>query len=145
MIADAGKILLCYTVPMNKDILIGATAIVVIIGGFAFLGSLLPTPSTGVSILPERVSVVGYWECLPHRNATGPQTKECMLGLALDQSDGHLALDLSLMSSYAVDLSVGTKVRVEGIFIPANQLSTNQWDKYDIDGVLSATAIKKVQ
>lgn len=130
---------------MNKDVLIGAIAIVVIIGGFAFLGSLLPTPPTPVSILSERVSVVGYRECLPHKDTTGPQTKECMLGLALDQSDGHLALDLSLMSSYPENLSVGVKVRVEGVLTPANQLSTNQWDKYDIDGVLSATSIVEVK
>lgn len=130
---------------MNKDVLIGAIAIVVIISGFSFLGSLLPASPAPVSILPERVSVVGYRECLPHKDTTGPQTKECMLGLAIDQSDGHLALDLSLMSSYSGTLLVGTKLRVEGVLIPANQLSSNQWDKYDIDGVLSATSMVEVK
>lgn len=100
---------------------------------------------TSYSALPQRVSVVGYRECLPHKDTSGAQTKECMLGLAIDQSDGHLALDLSLMSSYSGALLVGTKLRVEGVLIPVNQLSTNQWDKYDIDGVLSATSIVEVK
>lgn len=94
------------------------------------------------SQLPQRISVVGYWECLPHKDTSGPQTTECAFGIVIDQSDGHYAIDTRLMSTYPVDFPTGTKVRVEGVLTPVEQLSSIQ--KYDIDGVLSATSITKI-
>ena len=94
------------------------------------------------SELPQRMTVTGFWECLPHKDRTGPQTMECAFGIAIDQSDGHYAIDTSLMSTYPVDYPTGTHVRVEGIVTPANQLSSVQ--KYDIDGIIRATSIQKL-
>jgi hypothetical protein len=92
--------------------------------------------------LPARQTVVGYWECLPHKNTSGPQTMECAFGIAVDQSDGHYAIDTRLMSQYPVDFPTGTKVRVSGVVTPVNMLSSEQ--KYDIDGIISATTIEKI-
>ncbi len=94
------------------------------------------------SEVPHRQTLVGYWECLPHKDTAGPQTTECALGIAVDQSDGHYALDLRLMERYPVDYPTGTKLRVEGIVTPSNQLSSMQ--KYDIDGIIAATSIEKL-
>ena len=94
------------------------------------------------SQLPQRQTIIGYWECLPHKDSTGPQTLECAFGIAVDQSDGHYAIDTRLMSQYPVDFPTGTKVRVTGVITPANQLSSMQ--KYDIDGIISATEIEKL-
>ncbi|RJQ34248.1 hypothetical protein C4568_02780 [Candidatus Parcubacteria bacterium] len=94
------------------------------------------------SPLPQQQSLVGFWECLPHKDTEGPQTMECAFGIALDQSDGHMAVDTSLMSTYPVDYAVGTKVRISGIVTPVNQLSSIQ--KYDIDGIIRATMIEEI-
>jgi hypothetical protein len=94
------------------------------------------------SELPQRRTIIGYWECLPHKDTTGPQTLECAFGIAVDQSDGHYAIDTRLMAMYPVDFPTGTKVRVTGVVTPANQLSSVQ--KYDIDGIISATTIEKI-
>jgi hypothetical protein len=94
------------------------------------------------SELPQRRTIIGYWECLPHKDTTGPQTLECAFGIAVDQSDGHYAIDTRLMATYPVDFPTGTKVRVTGVVTPANQLSSIQ--KYDIDGIISATTIEKI-
>ncbi len=94
------------------------------------------------SELPQRITVDGFWECLPHKDRNSPQTMECAFGIAIDQSDGHYAIDTSLMSTYPVDFSTGTKVRVKGILTPVEQLSSIQ--KYDIDGILRATNIDKI-
>lgn len=94
------------------------------------------------SELPQQVTVTGIWECLPHKDRTGPQTMECAFGLAKDQSDGHYAISTVLMSQYPVDFATGTHVRVTGVLTPANQLSSIQ--KYDIDGVIQATSITKI-
>lgn len=95
------------------------------------------------SQLPQRQTVVGYWECLP-KKGPGPHTMECAFGIALDQSDGHMAVNTMLMSTYPVDYAVGTKVRIEGVVVPANQLSAAQWQSYDIDGIINATTITKL-
>lgn len=91
--------------------------------------------------LPKPQTIIGYWECLPHKDQTGPQTKECALGIAVDQSDGHYAVDTSLVSTYP-DFSTGTKVRVTGLVTPVEALSSIQ--KYDIDGIIRATGIEKI-
>lgn len=96
------------------------------------------------SELPHRQTVIGFWECLPRRDTTGPQTMECAFGIALAQGDGRYAVNTSLMSTYPVDFPTGTKVKISGIVTPANQLSSDQWQKYDIDGIISATTIEKL-
>ncbi|HYC34582.1 MAG TPA: hypothetical protein VEC13_02515 [Candidatus Paceibacterota bacterium] len=96
------------------------------------------------SELPKRITVTGLWECLPHKDTTGPQTEECALGIAVDQSDAHYALDLNLMSATPIDFATGTHIRVQGVMTPANQLNTNIWQKYPIDGIISATSIEKL-
>ncbi len=94
------------------------------------------------SELPHTQTIVGFWECLPHKNTSGPQTTECAFGIAADQSDGHYAIDTSLMSTYPVDYPTGTKLRVTGVVTLANQLSSIQ--KYNIDGIIRATSIEKI-
>ncbi len=95
------------------------------------------------STLPTRQSIVGFWECLPPKDKNGPHTMECAFGIAVDQSDGHYAVDTALMATYPVDFPMGTKVRVTGVVTPVQNMSSIQ--KYDIDGIISATTIEKVE
>ena len=67
---------------------------------------------------------------------------ECAFGIAVDKSDGHYAVSMSLMSTYPVDFPTGTHVRVTGVVTPADQLNSVQ--KYDIDGIINATEIQKI-
>jgi len=93
------------------------------------------------SELPQRRSIVGFWECLPPKNPSLPTTGECALGIAVDQSDGHYAVDTRLMAAI-VNIPMGAKVRVSGVVTPATHLSSIP--KYDIDGIISATAIERL-
>lgn len=95
------------------------------------------------SELPHEQAVIGLWECLPHIQKSGPQTTECAFGIAIERSDGHMAVDTSRLSDKPVDYPIGTKVRVTGIVTPANQLSSPQ--KYDIDAIISATRIEIIR
>lgn len=128
---------------MTRDIWVGLVLLVIVVAGVGY--TLANTPKTEPPVKytpPQSQTVVGYWECLPHKNTSGPQTLECAFGIAIDQSDGHLAVDTSLMSTYPVDYPTGTKVRVTGIVTPVNELSSIQ--KYDIDGIIRATVIEKL-
>ena len=92
--------------------------------------------------LPERVTIDGEWECLPHRDTSGPQTMECAFGI---ESNGiHYALNLQLLSVTPIDYPTGTQVRVEGILVPEENLSTDMWKKYAIEGVISVTSINEI-
>lgn len=95
------------------------------------------------SEMPKRVTKKGFWECLPHKDTKGPQTLECAFGIAIDQSDAHYALDLHLLSSGPIDFPVGTHIQVEGVLVPSNQLNSDMWQKYPIDGIIAVTGIQK--
>lgn len=98
------------------------------------------------SELPRPQTVVGFWECLPHKDASGPQTMECAIGIKKEGSTEHYALNLNLLETApAIDYPTGTKLRIEGVVTPVEQLSSNYWQKYDVVGVLSATTIEKTK
>lgn len=93
------------------------------------------------SDLPQRSEITGTWECLPHKDTTGPQTTECAFGIAADQG-GHYAVDTSLMATYPVDFATGARVRAAGMVTPVEMLNSVQ--KYDIVGIMRATTIEKI-
>lgn len=96
------------------------------------------------SQIPARTTVIGTYECLPHRDTTGPQTMECAFGLK-DTNGKHYALDTRLMSSTDwMTMPTGAQLKVEGVLVPIEQLSTDMWRKYDIVGIISATSITKI-
>ncbi|HEY0964789.1 MAG TPA: META domain-containing protein [Candidatus Paceibacterota bacterium] len=104
----------------------------------AVTDEIKPSPQTPTE---EPLTVFGYYECLPLKPGIGEATLECALGIALDQSDGHLALDTQHISQ-PLNVPTGTKVMVSGYITPVGELSSVQ--KYDIDGVLRATSIAVV-
>lgn len=96
------------------------------------------------SQVPQRVSKTGFWECLPHTDTSGPQTLECAFGLKVENDNTHYALDLRLLETGPLDYPTGSRIRVEGILIPAEQLSTDYWRKYPIEGIISVTSVQKI-
>ena len=145
---------------MKKDTLMGLMATVLVVAGgwYAYANrdntmseppadsnwtNPFPSqPTAQTPTIPQPQTVVGYWECLPVKNPNEPHTLECALGIAVDRSDGHFAIDPRLMSQYPVDYPTGTRLRVTGIITPIEALSSIQ--KYDIDGIIRATQIEEI-
>lgn len=97
------------------------------------------------SQIPSRQTIVGTYECLPHRDTSGPQTTECAFGMKEDGTGKHYAINTQLMSSTEwMNTPTNAHIRVEGVVVPIEQLSTNQWQKYDIVGIISATTITRI-
>ena len=129
---------------MNKNsVVFGLLALFLVVGIGAFAMTQFEDVPTTDNQIPQHETRQGFWECVPHKPGV-PPTEECATGIALDQSDGHIILDLSLYQAGAWTFSAGDHVRVSGVFVPANQLSTNHWQKYDIDGIMQVTSLEKI-
>ena len=94
---------------------------------------------------PRRMSLSGTYLCLPHKDTTGPQTMECALGLKADDGK-YYALDFNLMSQgLPPSVATGSRISGNGLFTPISRLSTNQWQKYPIEGIFSVTDSFRVE
>lgn len=86
---------------------------------------------------PTQAVLEGKPMCLAHRDASGPQTMECALGITLVSGESY-ALDLSAVTfESGFDLMSFERVRVSGILVPVEAISADMWQKYDIKGIVS--------
>lgn len=110
----------------------------VIVGTFAlYTRQATPLPSDRHTE-PQRTTLSGTAVCLPHRDTTGPQTMECAFGLQTEAGE-YYAVDFSLMSQSPVDFPTGKRFRASGVVTPVEQLSTNHWKQYPVEGIFSIT------
>ncbi len=86
--------------------------------------------------LQGEVKMTGQPACLPYPDDGQMHTLECNYGLKV--GDKYYALDLG---SFTVDFESQDSLSIEGTFVPLDALSSEQWQKYDIEGVVSVTAI----
>jgi hypothetical protein len=102
------------------------------------------TESVPKQFASERMTLTGVYECLPHRDTSGPQTMECALGMKTDDGN-HYAIDLNLLETTAPNLQTGDRFTANGLMTPIEMLSSDHWQKYDVTGIFSITdSIKKL-
>jgi hypothetical protein len=97
------------------------------------------------STLPQRVTIAGTRTCLPHKDASGPQTMECALGIKA--SDGkNYGLNTTLLSSTDAINTINTAERlsVTGVLTPIENLNSDFWQRYDVTGILSVTGVESL-
>ena len=92
------------------------------------------TQETGVS---RDVTLRGEIVCLPHRNTEGPQTMECAFGLKT--ANGFYALS---SQQNVIPPETGKSVEVKGVMVPAQAINSDQWQKYNIVGVVEVKSYK---
>lgn len=92
--------------------------------------------------VPAQTSLTGEQSCLPHRNTQGPVTMECALGIKAD--DGfYYALDLGKLDQEVVmKVWASQQLTVEGLLVPIEQLSSDSWQKYQIEGVMRVDRVE---
>lgn len=91
---------------------------------------------------PRHATLSGMSVCLPHRDASGPQTMECALGLKAPDGT-HFALDLSVLQTEAFwDFPTNEEVVVEGTLVPLDDIDGHTWNVYDIAGQLRVTSVR---
>lgn len=90
------------------------------------------------STTPHRGTLSGEFLCLPHKDQTGPQTEECAFGMKTEAGE-YYAVDFSLSSQELPPLKAGDKFSATGLITPIENLSSNQWQRYPIEGIFSIT------
>lgn len=97
------------------------------------------SPYTEIAVI---LTVTGVSECLPSADTSGPQTMECALGIKEDKTGLHYGLDTSELSETPSSLPDGSRIEVKGIFEELDVLG-NRWQKYAIEGAITATSLSK--
>ncbi len=87
---------------------------------------------------PYRATLSGEYVCLPHRDGAVRETEECAPGVKTDAGE-YYAIDFYLMSQEHRPLSVGERFSANGLVTPIERLSTNRWQKYQVEGIFSVT------
>lgn len=87
-----------------------------------------PVPTNGTNVI-----ISGEVACLPHKNATGPQTLECALGLHSDDNRYYALKD----APNSINSDVGQRIEVHGA------LSTSADSIYDIAGTIAVTQLTR--
>lgn len=94
-----------------------------------------------LSTLPHEMSLVGKWDCAPLKQDQ-ENNGECVRGLTTD--DGFYIVEVGLLSSTTGAFADGETLAIEGMFVSAESLNTDRWQKYDAKGILSASSITPV-
>lgn len=93
---------------------------------------------TGEIAEPYRATLSGEYVCLPHKGDGPVQTLECAFGIRTDVGE-YYAINFHLMSQTHDPVKIGQRLSASGVVHPIERLSTDQWQKYDIEGIFSVT------
>lgn len=127
----------------NKNIVLSVGSVVAIaVVGYFFLFSPLAKKEMAQDIdpTPKNVTLSGTYECLPHLDTTGPQTLECAFGFKADDG-AHYAINFGASADSFQQFQSGARITAEGFVVPKVALSTDQWAKYNMEGVFTVTRV----
>lgn len=124
----------------KKAILMAALVLAGLVAAFYALNAYIYSQKQGDgnSYEPYRGTLTGEYVCLPHRDADGPQTAECAMGLKTDVGE-YYAIDFGLMSRGMPSLVTGDRISASGVITPVERLSSDYWRKYPIEAIFSVT------
>lgn len=124
---------------MKKTLAFIVIAAILLIGGFYALNAYIYAEKQGDpgDIVSYRGTLTGEVVCLPHAG-DGPHTMECAYGLKTDVGE-HYAVDFSLMSQQATPPETGSRISATGTITPIEMISSDHWQRYDIEGIFSVT------
>lgn len=125
---------------MKKALTITVLAAALLVGGFYAFNAYIYNQKQADpgDVRSYRGTLTGEVVCLPHRNTDGPNTMECAFGMKTEVGE-YYALDFTAMSQEQPPLDTGDRFTANGLITPLELLSTDHWQKYDIEGIFSVT------
>lgn len=131
---------------MKKILITAGLVVALLIVGFTVLNRYIYNEKQGDgggTVTPYRATLSGEYVCLPHADQSGPQTLECAFGIKTDSGE-YYAVDFNLVSGEIPNVIMGDRFSVSGIITPIENLSSDQWRKYAVEGIISVTgSVKK--
>ncbi len=125
---------------MKKALPLIVLAIIVLVAGFYAFNAYIYAEKQGDpgDVVSYRATLEGEVVCLPHKG-DGPTTLECAYGLKTDVGE-HYALDLAALTMPEGTMpETGDRISAGGTVTPIEMLSSDHWQKYDIEGIFSVT------
>jgi hypothetical protein len=130
-------IMLMHPKSKNAFILFAASAALLGIGFFVFNNYIYQEKQAEPGNVERyQGQLTGEYVCLPHRDTTGPTTLECAFGIKTESGE-HYAVDFGADNTRSGEFIMGQTVTLEGTVTPIEMLSTDYWQKYDVEGIIS--------
>lgn len=126
---------------MKKSLLIIAAVLIALIAGFYGFNAYIynEKQGDGNDVVSYTGALTGTQVCLPHADTDGPQTLECALGMKTDSGEFY-ALDFGeTLDGLPPGLQSDERFSVTGLITPVEMLSSDHWQKYAIEGIISVT------
>lgn len=126
---------------MKKLFIVIGVILILLAGGFYTFNNHIyneKQQDAGLALAPYDATLTGEYVCLPHKDTSGPQTDECAFGIKTDASE-YYALDFNMIPEGHEDFQSGTKFSASGTITPIENLSTDHWRRYDIEGIFTVT------
>lgn len=119
---------------MKKPIILIGILIILVAGYAAWTKSHPARLSTD----PYEDTLSGTIDCLPAKDPSLPATAECKLALKTDEGD-YYGLDFHMMTMPYPTPVTGATISAYGLITPIENMSSDQWQRYNIKGVFSVT------
>ncbi|MBP9669602.1 MAG: hypothetical protein KBE09_04925 [Candidatus Pacebacteria bacterium] len=126
-----------------KNVLIALGGLFVLAGAYYLYsaqGAGVPVADTFEDVDPpsQNITLSGTYECLPHLDPNGPQTKECAFGFLADDGT-HYAVNFGASADAMQQFQSGAHVTAQGFVVLKELLSTSEWQKYNMKGMFTIT------
>jgi hypothetical protein len=135
---------------MKKHLIVIVSVFVVIVVGAVYYVSLNSAgkPNSPITQYPEpvddgtpnTVTISGSFTCLPYLDTSTPQTKECTYGFKTDEGI-YYSVNFGQSAESMQRFQNREHVTAEGFVVPKLALSTDHWNKYNMEGVFTITRI----
>ena len=120
-------------------LMLGLISVGVLVGGLVLNQYIYQQKQgSGKVVEPYQATLEGTYVCLPHRDTSGPQTLECAYGLKTLTGE-YYAVDFGEDRDAVTRVVTGERVGLSGVIAPIERLSSDVWQKYDVEGILSVT------
>jgi hypothetical protein len=120
----------------NKVVAIGTAVVILIIIVLLIksYGVKGPVPNEG------SITVTGSFACLPYQD-DAPQPRDCTLGVK--DNGNYYAIDISTISLAVTDLKADDKIVVSGNFVPSELITSQEWKKYKVAGLINVESLTR--
>jgi len=120
---------------------IGFIVVLAVVGGFFLFNNFIyqEKQSDDAPVEPYRATLSGEYVCLPYAEGVSATAEEdCEPGMQTEVGE-YYAVNFYLMSQMHAPLQLGQRFSATGVVTPIEQLSTNHWEKYSVEGIFSVT------